>query len=192
MSRAYPLQWPKDWPKTDPHRRKEAKFKQTLASALSNLKSECARIGGKNLVLSSNYTLGNERPTESGVVAYFTLEAQNIAIPCDRWRRVEHNVQAIALTIEAMRGMERWGAKHMITAMFTGFRALPAPGEGTGIDPRKVLGLAPMLELTEDRITAAFRSQSKIYHPDVPGTGNADKWRELREAHDMLIQNVRK
>jgi hypothetical protein len=190
MSQAYPLQWPKNWPKTGPNRREEAKFKQTLASALSNLKGECARLGGKGLVLSSNCTLGNEHPVESGVVAYFALDDRSIAIPCDRWRKVEHNVQAIALTIEAMRGMERWGAKHMITAMFTGFRALPE--KGSGIDPRQVLGISPDAVLSEVLITGAFRSKSKIYHPDLPNTGDAEKWRELREAHDMLMQNVRK
>jgi DnaJ domain len=190
MSQAYPLQWPKNWPKTEPNRRETSRFKQTLGAALSNLKKECERLGGKGLVLSSNYTLGNERPSEPGVVAYFVLEQKQIAIPCDRWRHVEDNVHAIALTIEAMRGMERWGAKHMITAMFTGFRALPE--KGSGIDPRQVLGISPDAVLSEVLITGAFRSKSKIYHPDLPNTGDAEKWRQLREAHDMLMQNVRK
>lgn len=188
MSQAYPLQWPKNWPKTEPGRKEHGKFKQTLAAALNNLKTECARLGGKSLVLSSNYTLGNERPAESGVVAYFQLGESSIAIPCDRWKLVEHNVHAIALTIEALRGMDRWGAKHMITAMFTGFKALPE--NAGGLDPRKVLGLEGFA-LTEDVITSQFRILSKKYHPDIPGTGNAEKWRELREAHDLLMQNVR-
>lgn len=190
MSAAYPLQWPKNWPKTELPKKENGKFKQSLAGALVNLKTECQRLQGKSLVLSSNYTLGNERPAESGVVAYFQLGEQPIAIPCDRWKLVEHNVQAIALTIEAMRGMERWGAKHMITAMFTGFKALPAKAGGKS--PREILGFRENELLDETQVTTRFRNLSKIYHPDVPHTGDANAWREIREAHDLLMQNVRK
>lgn len=189
MSQAYPLQWPKSWPKTETNKKEDGRFKQTLAGALNNLKNECTRLGGKNLVLSSNYTLGCERPAEPGVVAYFQLEEANIAIPCDRWKLVEHNVQAIALTIEAMRGMERWGAKHMITAMFTGFKALPQ--KGSGMDPYVVLKLPLGKEVTEAEITAAYKRRAKEVHPDVPG-GSEEQWREVREAHDLLMQNAKK
>lgn len=188
MSAAYPLQWPKNWPKTEPVRKENGKFKQSLAGALSNLKTECARLGGKNLVLSSNYTLGNERPAESGVVAYFQLDNQPIAIPCDRWRLVEHNVQAIALTIEAMRGMERWGAKHMITAMFTGFKALPQ--KASGISPHLTLGLEEGKQYTEQEITDAYKRKAKTEHPDAGGSD--ERWRVLREAHDLAMQTAKK
>lgn len=123
-NQAYPLCWPAGWPRTTT--RESGRFKTTLSAALNFLRKEVGLLGGKNLVLSSNCTLGHERPVDSGVVAYFLLKDQNIAIPCDRWRKVEDNVRAIGLTIEAMRGMERWGAKHMIKAMFQGFKALPA------------------------------------------------------------------
>ena len=182
---AYPLQWPKGWPKTEV--KQDSRFRQTLSAALNKLKRECQFLGGKELVLSSNYTLGNEHPKESGVVAYFNLDQKPIAIPCDRWRAVEDNVYAIAMTIEAMRGMERWGAKHMITAMFSGFKALPQKAGGK--DPRTVLGFGDTETLTEDAITAAYKLKAKVAHPDVGGT--AEAWAELREAHDLLMQNVR-
>lgn len=188
MSAAYPLQWPKNWPKTEPAKKENGKFKQSLAGALNNLKTECARLGGKNLVLSSNYTLGNERPAESGVVAYFQLNEQAIAIPCDRWRLVEHNVQAIALTIEAMRGMERWGAKHMITAMFTGFKALPH--KASGENPLVTLGLDATKSYTEAEITAAYKQRAKTEHPDAGGSN--ERWAKLREAHDLAMATARK
>src|SRR4051794_26675 len=114
---AHPLHWPNGWPKTEAMRREHARFKTTISAALANLKKQIQLMGGTGLVLSSNYTLGMENPKDCGVVAYFQWQGIAMAIPCDRWLRIEHNVQAIALTIEAMRGMERWGAKHMIKAM---------------------------------------------------------------------------
>jgi hypothetical protein len=75
------------------------------------------------------------------------LDGAQVAIPCDRWAKVEQNVQAIALTIESMRAIQRHGAKHMIKAMFQGFTALPAPDDWRG-----VLGNAA----TRDEAKAAY------------------------------------
>lgn len=168
-------------------RRESSNFKQTLSGALNNLRRQIELMGGKNLVLSSNCALGHDTPKDSGVVAYFQLQNTAMAIPCDRWRKVQDNVHAIALTVEAMRGMERWGAKHMITAMFSGFKSLPS--RASGLDPWVTLGITE--KATEAEITAAFRSKSKIYHPDIPETGSADKWAQIREAHDLAMQNAR-
>ncbi|HWN95027.1 MAG TPA: DnaJ domain-containing protein [Methylomirabilota bacterium] len=164
---AFPLQWPAGWPRTDAKLRERAKFKQTLHSALTGLKREVQLLGGKTLVLSSNYTLGLENPKDCGVVAYFTYNASSVAIPCDRWLRIEHNVQAIALTIEAMRGMERWGAKHMIEAMFTGFKQIEA--RTGGLSWWDILGVAPTA--TAEQIKTAYREKARVAHPDA-GAGH--------------------
>ncbi len=161
---AYPLSWPTGWPKTEPVRRETGAFKTELHSALNNLKHEVQRLGGKGLVLSSNCALGQESPADPGVVAYFTWSDLQVAIPCDRWRKVAHNVQAIALTIEAMRGLDRWGAKHMIRAMFSGFKALPAP---TVESWSHVLGVST--SATYDQVKEAYRILAKRHHPDVGG-----------------------
>lgn len=184
-ARAYPLQWPKGWPKTEAAKRESgSQFKQSLAGALSGLREEIRMLGAKNLVLSSNYTLGNEHPKEPGVVAYFEYGGRPVAIPCDRWARVEANVRAIALTIEAMRGMERWGAKHMITAMFSGFTALPAK---TGPSCWDVLGVSP--EATEDQILNAYRAKAKTAHPDKGGSSEA--FDQLSQAKDIALATRR-
>ncbi len=182
---AYPLTWPAGWPRTAVKER--ARFDQTLPSALNRLKKEISLLGGKSLVLSSNYTLGADRVTDSGVVAYFILGVKQIAIPCDRWHSVEDNVQAIALTVGAMRGMERWGAKNMIEAMFQGFRSLPQ--KASGVDPWELLGIAR--SATEEQVTAAYRDKAKTRHPDVQG-GSAEAFAEIREAHDIIMQSVRR
>jgi hypothetical protein len=187
--RAYPLQWPAGWPKTPPEKREHAKFKTTLAGALANLKRQVQLMGGREVLLSSNSTLGNENPKDPGVCAYFQWCAdlralpekwQSMAIPCDRWNRIEFNVQAIALTVEAMRGMERWGAKHMITAMFTGFKALPAATRAWW----EVLGL----ESTEplEGIKVRYRNLVKIHHPD--NGGDPDRFREIQQAYEFALE----
>jgi hypothetical protein len=172
---AYPLSWPPAWPRTEGFR-DGAKFKTTLPSALNNVRRQIELMGGKNVVLSSNYTLGNDNPKDPAVVAYFTWDGTQLAIPCDRWSRLESNLQAIALTVEAMRGMERWGAKHMIRAMFTGFKQL-----GTGVNRKpwwKVLGVDHGdLEVV---VREAYRTLAKQHHPDAGG--NAERFLEIQMA----------
>lgn len=113
---AFPLQWPAHVPRTK--RPKPSAFgKHTLASARTYLIDEVRRLGVRGLVLSANVELrrdglpyrGRRNPDDAGAVAYFDLNNKPIAMPCDRWRSVEHNVYAIARTIEAQRGIARWG-----------------------------------------------------------------------------------
>jgi len=171
MSEAYPLHWPHGWPRTDPMRREGSRFKATVASAMRFLERETRLLGAKDLVISSNVTLGNERPKDPGIVAYFHYQGINAAIPCDRWKFPEENLHAIAKTIESMRGIERWGAKNMIKAAFTGFAALPAPGNTTGRGWREVLEVAPTATL--EQVKANYRKLSSVRHPDKGGSESA-------------------
>lgn len=175
---AYPLQWPDGWPKTEPHARGTPLFKKDLPGALANLKKQIELMGGKGLILSSNYTLGANNPKEPGVVAYFEWQQIQMAIPCDRWTKIEANVQAIALTVEAMRGMERWGAKHMIKAMFSGFKALP---EKSAQSWQSVLGVP--VTATYEQAKEAYRILVKQHHPDVGG--DSATFRGLQEAWEQ-------
>lgn len=179
---AYPLCWPAGWPATEKTKRERAKFMTTLPAALKKLQKETELLGGNGLLLSSNYTLGMENPAEPGVVAYFKYEGVDVAIPCDRWLRIEWNVHAIALTIEAMRGMERWGAKHMIKAMFSGFKLLGAP---SGKHWTSFFG--PSTGATLDTIKAAYRELSFKVHPDRGGSDQAQA--ELNAAYQQALRD---
>jgi hypothetical protein len=46
------------------------------------------------------------------------------------------------------------------------------------------LGVSP--EASQDHIKAVYRGLVKIYHPDVPVTGNAAKFREIDDAYKIL------
>lgn len=181
---AYPLQWPSGWPRSKGG--EVSRFSTKLPAALSALRKEVELLGGKSLVLSSNVTLGAERPADPAVCAYFVLREKSIAIPCDRWGKVEDNVKAIALTIEAMRGMERWGAKDMITAMFKGFVALP---EKTGPSCWEMLGIS-QFGSTEAHVMDAWRAKAPTAHPDHAGGSHA-AMTALNEAKDLALSTLR-
>ena len=79
---AYPLAWPPGFPRTK--ERERSKFKTTLASALANVRRSLELFGKDSrkpiagLVISSNYSLGDERPADPGVSVYFQWEGLHL------------------------------------------------------------------------------------------------------------------
>lgn len=171
MTTAYPLQWPAGIPRT--RRRQAARFKLTMAGARHDLLYELQRLKAKHVVISTNVPTRRDglpysnakQPDDPGVVVYFTLDGDQMAFPCDKWDKVEDNVRAIGKTIEALRGIARWGAHDMMKAAFSGFKALPADG---ATDWRSTLGAKPGEDL--DAVKARYRTKAAGAHPDKGGS----------------------
>lgn len=182
MTQAYPLAWPDGWPRTAPNKQAESRFNTSLGKARDFLINEVKLLGGKSLVVSTNVPLRNDgklyasfspdRASDQGAAVYFQLKGKPIVIACDRWWRVHENIQAIAKTVEALRGIERWGASEMMHKAFDGFLALPPPNDGHLAAPwRQVLGLPQNTTLADAE--TAYRMKCKTAHPDVGGDAAA-------------------
>lgn len=179
---AYPLQWPHGRKRTDHWQREQAKFDVSFARARDNIVAEVKLLAGGRwgpdpmTVISSNVALrrdglplANQRnPDDPGVAVFFLYKKRQMSFACDRWQKVEHNMQAIAKTIEALRGIARWGTGDMLEAAFTGFMALPAPGAAR--EWWEVLGVPR--HGTRDDITEAYRRLASINHPDRGGSAS--------------------
>ncbi len=184
MTQAYPLHWPKEWPRTVS--RGKSQFKTSLSGALANVQDSLRRFAtdsGKkieNLVISSNVTLGEQLPADSGVAIYFTWDGISTCIAVDRYEKVEDNLQAIHHCIEAERTKLRHGGLNLVRAAFRGYAALPPPSSsGSGRHWTSVLNLK--VSATNDEIKAAYRRKAPLCHPDQPG-GSHDKMSELNAA----------
>lgn len=137
---AHPLRWPDGRPRTRAPQR--SRFEVSFAAARDGLLDEIGRLGGSAVVVSTNVPLrrdglpyaGGGEPADRGVAVYFAVRGRALCFACDRWDRVRDNLQAIRRTVEALRGIERWGTGAMVKQAFDGFRALPAPGEDEGGD----------------------------------------------------------
>jgi hypothetical protein len=170
---AYPLQWPAGRKRTESWRREASNFKVTIGTARDELFAEIGRLGARSIVLSTNIPLrldgkpyaNTPRLEDPGVAAYFEHKGRAMCFACDRWLKVEDNMRAVAKTIDALRGIARWGTGDMLEAAFTGFTALPAPSAAR--DWWQVLGVARDAPLDERR--AAFRRLASEHHPDKGG-----------------------
>lgn len=192
---AYPLQWPEHMPRS--RIREKSRFKTTIAGALKNVRSSIEAFGrdsGKavsNIVLSSNVTLGNDRPADPGVAAWFTWDGMSICIPVDRYQTAEENLQAIHHVLEARRTELRHGTLHLVRATFKGFTALPPP---PGAKPKRqwweVLEMKPDLQVSSPRfreeVDAKFKQLAKTRHPDAGGSTEA--MAELNQAREEALK----
>jgi hypothetical protein len=203
---AYPLCWPPGRPRTPPGHRRTSHFHQvsveqssfgngtvrrkkalSLAEVRDELFAELARLGARRVVLSTSLRLrqdglpasGQAQPADPGAAVYFSRKGRQVCFACDCWTRVEDNLRAIAKTVEALRGIARWGTGDMVDAAFTGFQALPA----AAVTQRRwwqVLGVGE--DATADEVSEAYRRLSWEHHPDREG--DPDRMKELNAAWD--------
>lgn len=179
MADAYPLEWPHGWPRTESPQR--SRFDTSFAQARDGVIDELNRMGvpDYHVVISTNIQTRRDglpyanmrEPDDKGVAVYFTLHSRQQCIPCDRWDRVKDNLQAIRKTIDALRGLERWGADSMVNAAFRGFAALPDPASTGGehwADVLQISSDAPWPDVRD-----AYQRARRFAHPDAGGSNEA-------------------
>lgn len=184
MTQAYPLHWPESWPR---HKNPgTSQFKTSLAGALSNVEksiSAFSKDSGKkieSLVISSNVTLGSQRPADAGVALYFTWDGLQTCIAVDRYAKVEDNLQAIHHCLEAERTKLRHGGINLVRAAFRGYAALPPPTTSAA-HWSDVLGVDRNASM--EQIAAARNAKAKKAHPDAGGS--ADAMAAINEAYEQ-------
>lgn len=173
---AYPLQWPVGRQRSS--ERYASDFRQrnrsahTVEQGVSFVLHELDLMRADDVVISSNIQLradglprsGQPQPGDPGVAVYFSFDERPVCIACDQWGKVQDNIWAVGLTLEAMRGIDRWGAAKL-EATFTGYAALPpGPAEEHWAD---VLGIS--VKASVDQIRDAYRTKVKVAHPDAGG-----------------------
>jgi hypothetical protein len=191
MTEAFPLQWPPGKPRTPRARIERSRFSPgNRPQECRAVQEELARLGARNVVISTNIRLRNDglpyandkAPADQGVAVYFTYAGGQKCFACDRWWTIEENLRAVWKSIEAIRGLERWGSKSFVDAAFTGFAALPAPGAARAW--WDVLGVSQ--HATVDQINAAYREKAKSAHSDAGGSDAAMS--ELNVARDQGLK----
>ena len=193
MVESWPLHWPEGRPRTPALYRERARFECTMARARDDVLHEIELMGGRNPIISTNIELrrdglpyANRKPLgDVGVAVYFTYRNEQVCFACDRWDRIEHNMRAIAKTIEALRGVSRWGTGDMMQAAFRGFAALP--DQSNGNNWRSVLGFAADERVTIDEVRARYRNMAAQAHPDRGGSNERMAvlnlaWQKAQEA----------
>ncbi len=190
----WPLYWPAGWERTKAPT--YARFRNTTVyGASQKVLRELYRLGATNVVISTNLKVkadgvpysGQRIPEDTGAAVWFWLhdergELRERVLACDRWNRVEYNLHAIALHVEALRAQERWGVGTTAQA-FGGYTALPDRAESS-VRAWETLGI-PREGATTEAVNQAFKRAARTAHPDVGGSREA--WDQLQAAKEAAL-----
>jgi hypothetical protein len=185
MNFEYPLKWLPQQPRTK--QREYARFANHSASKAGDyLIHELEMMGAKYPTISSNLkvrTRGDgfyavQKVEDPGVVVYFELKGKGKAMACDKWRKVEHNLWSLYLSVQAIRGLERWGGSEFLDGLFDGFQALPAPED---VIQTTVQFFSDCV--TQEEVKRKYRHLVKELHPDVGGS--LDEFNEMQCQYEV-------
>lgn len=130
---SYPLQWPEGWKRHV--NRGMPPFSANNFGKIRDSILRRLRKRGTYAVITSDLPVRNDgqpyadaRCQDPGVAVWWVEKGKEMVIACDRWKSLSHNLSAILRTLEAMDGIQRWGADSMVDRAFAGFAALPPPG----------------------------------------------------------------
>lgn len=197
MTQAYPLAWPAGWPRMGGY--KAGQFKTygrdiSIDVGVRRIFNQLAlmRVDAAGIIISTNVALRRDgtprsdqaQPADRGAAVYWTDKNRaRKVMAIDIYHKVEHNLAAIATTLEAMRAIERHGGAQILERAFTGFTALAAPA---AFDPWAVLGLKPGATALD--IERKFRELAMRHHPDRGG--DAEQFHRIQEARKKCLETI--
>lgn len=156
------------------------------------LSDELDRLGATDCILSTNIKTkidGNPysqqpQPTDRGVAVWFKFKGKQTVIACDKWNRVEDNVWSIYKTIDALRGIRRWGSSRMMEQAFRGYAALPEHASR----PSWWSVLKVSVNASPEQVKEAYLKSRKNAHPD--SGGNHDDFVAIQNAYDEFKKSI--
>lgn len=193
-------QWPGELTKG----RKPSRFRAAYSNTLDLLEAELRHLKAKRIVIQ--LSLGEQdiridglprataRPSHPGVILSFDSKHGPLSYPCDTFLDWQCNLRAIALSLEHLRVVDRYGVTKR-GEQYTGWQQLPPAT--TGEDSTKEYAAqvisefccASWRELLADPVALALaiKTAMKAAHPDCGGSHEAmirvNKAREILALH---------
>lgn len=124
------------WPGEKTKSRKKSQFSASWSATLDKLESELKHLRAKDIVIQAGVTsaeIRNDgmlrstaRASWPGVILSFSSKHGELSYPCDTYTDWQANVRAIALALEALRTVDRYGVTRR-AEQYQGWARLPAP-----------------------------------------------------------------
>jgi hypothetical protein len=190
---------PLERPKSILNRR--AIFKSSYAATLSLLEREMRHLSAQNVVIQAGFTReqvrndgwprSGARPSHPAVVVSFRSRGKDLSFPCSTYRSHEDNLRAIALSLEALRGVNRYGVTQN-EEQYKGWAQLPPPTPAQKMSRFDAcIFLQSNSDVDAGSIGAFSKSRDEAYrqaarrlHPDAGG--NHEQFVRLQEAMRVL------
>lgn len=189
-----------NWPFPPTKARGASRFKSTYGKTLLLLDAELRHLRAKEVVIQAGFHERDIRldglprsdarnPIHPGVILTFQSKHGPISFPCDTYSSWEDNLRAIALSLENLRAVDRYGVTKR-AEQYRGWQALPAPGDVMPYSRDEaievVLRLSGFATIdTPEACEAAYKKAALKVHPDR-NNGKDTEFKKLQAAMQIL------
>jgi len=184
-------------PTPDWERRSRNTFSASWLDTLDLLGRELEHLGAERFVIEADFAesdirldgmprSGAKAPKFPGIRVAFDSKHGPLVYQADNCLYWQHNVRSIALGLQALRAVDRYGITHR-AEQYTGFKALPSGGSNGGITAEEAKALlvnrSGMREwpTNPDAVRKLVRLARARAHPDV-FDGDHAPWNEVEGA----------
>lgn len=189
------------WPGKPTQSRKRSPFSADYRSTLSLLNSELKHLGAGDIVLqvyldrnkirNDGMMRADANPSSPGVILSFKCKHGQLMYPCDTFLAWTDNLRAIALALQALRAVDRYGVTSR-AEQYRGWQQLPAP-DGPTIKTRAqaieflagILGWRNSTIEGEELIKVVIRKCQFKTHPDQGG--DPSQFKLVMECEKVLL-----
>ena len=192
------------WPSQPTKYREHARFRASYAKTLDLLEDELHKIHAKEITVQAFFALAQIRndgwpyakavPSAPGIILSFRTKDGALSFPCDRYHTIDDNLRAIALSLEALRAVDRYGVTKR-AEQYAGWKQIEAPaanGFATAEDAAAFIiaqadSANPASSIIRDAALRQnlYRQAARRLHPDA-ATGNHELFVKLQQANAML------
>lgn len=193
------------WPGERTRNRQGSRFKANYSRTLQLLERELAHLRARNVVIEADadpseirldgQLRANARLRGPGIILSFDSKFGPLRYPCDTFTTWQDNLRGIALALEHLRAVDRYGVTRR-GEQYTGWSKLPPGGSmtvamtteqaATFMDEHDPTGEGWTEDILHDVdfYRAIYRNVARALHPDTGGT--TEDFQKLQEAKRVL------
>lgn len=192
------------WPGARTKFPRQSPFGSDWRATMNLLDKELRQLDAKHLVIEvdcdesqirrDGQPRADARMRSPGVILSFDSRHGPLRYACDAFLAYRDNIRALALGLEALRKVERYGIATR-AEQYTGWKALPSGialgagpmsrAEATAVLADLAGGFYDGVDSSPETIKAAFRHALKLHHPDQGGARAA--FDALERARAVLV-----
>lgn len=187
------------WPGTLTRNRRRALFSAGYGDTVKLLNDELSHLEAKGVVLLMALSpedirldgrpRSTAKPDHPGVVLSLTGKFGPVMIPCDTFYDWQDNLRAIALSLESLRALNRYGVA-TTGQQYRGWQALPAPDDASrwGVEQAKrfVESIVGNVTWREPYQSNAIKDALVKTHPDKPN-GSPEKFKRVEQCRKIIL-----
>jgi hypothetical protein len=201
------------WPGKPTPKRRESTFRASYLNTLDLLEEELSKLKAKEILIQAFFTrdqLRNDswpktaaQPRDVGVILSFDSPKGPLSFPCDTFNTFDCNLRAIALALQALRAVDRYGVTQG-NEQYKGWARLPAPADQPFRTKEEAAAflvsqanpdmtdragfVASAVMSHQPARDGAYKAAAKRLHPDTNG-GSHEMFVRLQAAMKMLEAN---